>query len=242
MNPAGVPAIRAVALAKSFPVSWRGRRRPVLADVAVTVAAGSVCALVGPNGAGKSTLLRILAGLTCPDSGLVEIAGLAPRAAARAGVISYLPDAPEWPPGSCLLELLDLGVRILGCPAGDALEALTAVGLAQFGTHRVGECSRGQRQRIGLAWASLGHPGVILLDEPFSGLDPRAAVEGAQVVRRLAESGAAVLFSSHFLAEAEELADFSLLLHRGRLAFAGNRTEVAAEGGLRQIFLSRTEP
>ncbi|HEY4300578.1 MAG TPA: ABC transporter ATP-binding protein [Candidatus Didemnitutus sp.] len=239
-NGGDAPAIRATAVAKSYPVSWRGERRPALMGVDLEVSRGSICALAGPNGAGKSTLLRILAGLSNPDSGRAEICGHAPDVAARAGQISYLPDAPEWPGAVRLLRLLDLGRRLLGGVEGEPASALDSVGLGHLGSRRIGECSRGEQQRLGLAWAALGRPAVILLDEPFAGLDPRGAIDAAIVLRRLADSGAAVLFTSHFLAEAEELADAAVLLDQGRLAFAGGRGDVKAAGGLKRIFLART--
>jgi ABC-type multidrug transport system ATPase subunit len=208
-----------------------------------TVARGAVCGLVGPNGSGKSTTLRILAGLSRPDRGRVEIVGMSAAEAARRGRIGYLPDSPGLPGFMRGRALLIHLARLAGMAASAAERAaqgaLEQTGLLTAAERRVGEYSKGMRQRLGLAQALLGDPEVLLLDEPVSGLDPRAVDHFGWLVRALGDRGRTVLFTSHFLPQVEEICDDVVLLEHGRvLAVAGNAA-VRAAGGLHRLYLDR---
>lgn len=190
--------------------------RPVLRDVSLSVAAGRVLALLGPNGAGKSTLLRVAAGIARPDAGQVRIGGRpADEPAARrlcgasghhAGLYGYL----------TVEENLTFFARLYGLGAGPVEEALTRFGLAPHRRRPVRELSRGLLQRAGLARALLHDPLVLLLDEPFTGLDAEASRTLRELFPRLRERGRAVLMATHGWAEARELADDALVLVAGR--------------------------
>jgi ABC-type multidrug transport system ATPase subunit len=235
-------AIRAESLVKNYQTDWKGRRRRALDGVSFAVAQGSVCGLVGPNGSGKSTTLKVLAGLLRPDEGKCEIHGQPVAHAIGAGRVGYLPETtglPEYLTGEEFLR--ELAQLVGPCDIEDKIAcALALVGLTSEGKRRVGEYSKGMRQRLGLAQAVLGDPAVVLLDEPASGLDPRAAGQLGAAIGQLRARGRTVLLTSHFLPQAEEWCDQLVLLEKGRVVFDGGNAEVTASGGLHHLFLERT--
>lgn len=245
MTAAGmVPALQAVGLGKTYPADWRGRRVPALSEVTFTISPGTVVALVGPNGSGKSTLLKLCAGLSEPTAGTVDVAGRPAAEARRGGGIGYLAEETHYPRGlgvrAWLRGLAELDSR-LPEPEGAVEQVLAEVGLTAEAEQRIGNLSKGQRQRLGLAQARLGSPELLLLDEPATGLDPRAVEAWMALVRRWREAGRTVVFSSHFLPQVEEVADRILLLAQGRLVAAVTAAEARAAGGLHRLYLERTD-
>ncbi|HVU18905.1 MAG TPA: ABC transporter ATP-binding protein [Candidatus Didemnitutus sp.] len=236
-----VPAIRTVALVKRYPTFGKGGQRRALNGVGIEVSAGQILALVGPNGAGKSTLLRILAGLTNFDEGEAWVHGRSATDAWARGIVSYLPDSVEWPPHLCLESFIATSAQILGREAIDSGEALATVGLETRARTRIAECSRGMRQRLNLAWAMLGDPSVLLLDEVFAGLDPRATEQAAAILRQRAALGTAILFTSHYPEQAERMADVMACLIEGKIVFRGDADAVRQTGGWREIFHREAE-
>lgn len=237
-------AIRAESLVIKYQTNWKGRQRRALDGVSFAVPQGRVCGLVGPNGSGKSTTLRVLAGLVRPDAGRCEILGQPVATLLNRGLVGYLPEllgAAEYLTGEEFLRDLAQLASL------DAIEdkiagALALVGLEKEAKRCVGEYSKGMRQRLGLAQAVLGDPAVVLLDEPASGLDPRAAEQLGTAIRQLRDRGRTVLLTSHFLPQAEEWCDQLILLEKGRVVFDGSNAEVAGCGGLQHLFLARTAP
>ena len=189
---------------------------------------GEIFGLVGPNGAGKTTMLRMLATLLQPTSGDAEIAGESvrrnPQAVRR--VLGYMPDAFGVYDDMKVWEYLDFFGRCYGLgPAqrrrmiGDLLE------LVDLGPKRdayVQSLSRGMQQRLCLAHALVHDPRVLLLDEPASGLDPRARVELRELLRELRSLGKTIVISSHILPELEELCTSVAIVDRGRVLDAGH--------------------
>jgi ABC-2 type transport system ATP-binding protein len=187
----------------------------------LTAAPGEVTALVGPNGAGKTTLLLVLATLLVPDAGDVRVAGFDPvrepdAVRARMG---WSPDVFGLYDNLTAREYLEfvgaayrLGRSRSRQRAGELLEQ---AGLPDWADRPVHTMSRGQKQRLGLARALVHEPQVLLLDEPASGLDPRARVELRGLLRSLARAGAAVVVSSHLLGDLEELADRVVFVDHG---------------------------
>lgn len=184
-------------------VSWAPRR-------------GRVTALVGLNGAGKSTLLRIMTGLTAPTEGSVLVtAGRGDRR------LSAMIEAPALFGGLSVRRNLRVHCVLTG--AGRA-EAGVVAELARVGDvldRRVGTLSQGYRQRVAIAVALLRSPDVLLLDEPTNALDPEAIVQVRELVRRVADRGAAVVVSSHLLRELEGVADDLTVLHEGQVRYDG---------------------
>ncbi len=243
MNSAHPLAIRAESLVKNYQTDWKGRRRRALAGVSFGVARGCVCGLVGPNGSGKSTTLKILAGLLRPDAGQCEIFDHSIGQAISRGLIGYLPESLEMPDYLTGEAFLGQLAQLAGLSAiNDKISrALALVGMADAAKRRVGEYSKGMRQRLGLAQAVLGEPAVVLLDEPASGLDPRATEQLGAAIRQLRAQGRTVLLTSHFLPQAEEWCDQLILMEGGRVIFTGSHTEVAVSGGLQHLYLQSTQ-
>ena len=243
MTPARSVAIRAESLIKDYHPDWHRPGRRALDGVSFAVLPGTVCGLVGPNGSGKSTTLKILAGLVRADAGRAEIAGRSAADAVRLGLVGFLPDPPAWPDfataGAWLRRLARLSGLTKAAATAAAEGALGAAGLASASSRRVGEFSQGLRRRFGVAQAVVGDPAVILLDEPGSGLDPRALEQLGRVLRALADAGRTVLLTSHLLPQVEELCDQVVLLGSGRVLFDGRRERVAAAGGLNRLYLER---
>jgi ABC-2 type transport system ATP-binding protein len=183
---------------------------------------GEVTALVGPNGAGKTTLLLMLATLLTPDSGSIRMAGIDPVTAPREvrATMGWMPDGfGTWDALTVreVLETVGAAYRLTPQAARvRAGELLDLVHLGELADRPARVLSRGQKQRLGLARALVHQPGILLLDEPASGLDPRSRIELRDILRRLAASGATLLVSSHILTELQEIADRAVVIARGR--------------------------
>ncbi len=214
-----------------------------LAGVDLDVPAGRIIALLGANGAGKSTLVRIAATTVIADAGTVLVdghdVGLDPASArARTGVVLNEERSFYWRLSG--RETLEFFASLHALPRRAARprvdEVLAAVDLLAVADRRVDRYSSGMRARLSVARGLLGHPSVLLLDEPTRSLDPKASIEIRALVRRLAETlGVAVLFVTHDLHEAAEVASAVVILAGGRLAGRVEGGRSAAE--LEQLFL-----
>jgi ABC-2 type transport system ATP-binding protein len=225
-DPAGL-AVRTERLTKRY-----GRSLAV-AGIDLEVATGEIFGLVGPNGAGKTTTLKMLATLLPPSAGDAQIGGYSVRRQPDAvrGVIGYMPDTFGVYDDMRVWEYLDFFGRCYGLPAtrrrqmiGDLLEL---VDLADKRGAYVQELSRGMQQRLCLAHALVHDPQVLLLDEPASGLDPRARVELRELLRELRSLGKTIVISSHILPELEELCTSVAIIDRGRVLASGRVDEIA---------------
>ena len=219
-----------------------------------TAPAGAVTALIGPNGSGKTTLLLVLAGLLRPTSGKVEVAGLDPQTVEARGRVGWMPDQFGTWDALTPTEILVTFAKAYGLPAAHAqtraAELLDQMHLTELAASPARVLSRGQKQRLGLARALVHDPQVLLLDEPASGLDPRARIELRDTLRAMAAQGKTVLLSSHILSELEDVYDEAVFLDRGRTVVPdvsvtqpattrGWRVAACDPGGLR-AFLDRT--
>jgi ABC-2 type transport system ATP-binding protein len=223
----GAPALHAASVRRAF------GPMVAVADASLSLAPGSVTALVGPNGSGKTTLLLMLAGLLTPDAGEIRVQGMTyaqhgPDARRQVG---WMPDTfGTWDSLTCLEVLTTFGAayRLPAELARErALGLLQTVHLAEYTGAPAHVLSRGQKQRLGLARALIHAPGVLLLDEPASGLDPRSRVDLRRLVRSLADAGVAVLVSSHVLVELEEMVDDAVFLNRGQTVVGSPAPAVA---------------
>ncbi|MFF4491338.1 ABC transporter ATP-binding protein [Streptomyces sp. NPDC001544] len=197
--------------------------------ISFSVARGEVFALLGTNGAGKTSTVELLEGLAAPAGGRVRVLGHDPwreRAAVRprTGVMLQEGGFPSE------LTVAETARMWAGCTSGarPESEALGLVGLAGKAGVRVKQLSGGERRRLDLALALLGEPEVLFLDEPTTGLDVEGRRDTWELVRALGESGTTVLLTTHYLEEAEGLADRLAILHEGRIAAAGTPDEVTA--------------
>jgi ABC-2 type transport system ATP-binding protein len=229
-------AIVVAGLCKSF------GRTPVLRDVELTVAAGSVFALLGPNGAGKTTIVRILSTLIAPDAGEARVAGhdvLGDPDAVRAaiGVTGQFSAVDELLTGEENLRLM-ADLHHLGRVAGPArvAELLERFDLVDAARRSVSTYSGGMRRRLDLAASLMRRPHVLFLDEPTTGLDPRSRRQLWSLVGSLVADGVTVFLTTQYLDEADALADRIAVLDRGRIVAEGSASELkAAVAGRRLV-------
>ncbi len=207
--------LQALELSKSY----RGRK--VVDDVELEIGQGEVVGLLGPNGAGKTTTFYILVGLARPDSGRVllngdEITDLPMYLRARSG-ISYLPQEPS------VFRHLE--------------ELLVQMGLETVRTSKAYTLSGGERRRLEIARSLTLQPSFILLDEPFSGIDPLTVKDLQEIIRDLAKSGIGVLITDHNVRETLSVTDHAYILKNGKIFRKGRPEELSADPEVRRVYL-----
>lgn len=193
-------------------------------DVSLTVPAGSVTGFIGANGAGKSTTLKCIVGLLEPDCGAVELFGQ-PASFERRQRIGYLPEERGLAPRERARDVIAFHARLKGLGAREAYRAadrlLERIGLGARTRARICELSKGNAQRVQILCAIAHDPDLLILDEPFSGLDPIAQAEVQSLFSEYRSEGGAILFSTHSMAAAERLCDEVVIVSDGRTAFQG---------------------
>ncbi|BBZ34478.1 ABC transporter ATP-binding protein [Mycolicibacterium confluentis] len=196
--------------------------------VTVTVPSGAVTALLGLNGAGKTTLLRLIAGLDRPDAGTVTLDGRIPFGDPQLVGVHLGPGALD--PRHTVTRHLRWLAALTGVEAGRVDDVLEEAGLTPLRHRRIGALSLGARQRVAIAGALLCRPRALLFDEPLNGLDVPGIVWFRGLLRRLADSGCAVVVATHLLAEVVLSADRVLMLRGGRVHADGTLAEVVPAG------------
>jgi ABC-2 type transport system ATP-binding protein len=222
-------AVEAIDLVKSY------GGRPAVDGLSLTLPRGSVLALLGPNGAGKTTTVEICEGFRRPDSGTVRVLGLDPADPAlrpRVGVM--LQDGVGGYTAASALEMLRLFASYAANPQ-DPAALLDTVGLGAVGRTAVKRLSGGQQQRLSLALALVARPELVFLDEPTSGMDPQARRGTWDLIRALRRDGVSVVLTTHFLDEAEQLADTVVVIDVGRVVAQGSPAELTRAGAEGQI-------
>jgi ABC-2 type transport system ATP-binding protein len=202
-----------------------------LDGVSFTVAPGAVTGFVGPNGAGKSTTMRIILGLDSAQRGTALVGGR-PYASLTHPMrqLGSLLDAGALQPSRSGRNHLLWIARSQRLPTGRVDEVLQLVGLGSAARRRAGGYSLGMRQRLGIAGAMLGDPPMLVMDEPFNGMDPEGIIWMRSLLRELAADGRAVLVSSHLLSELPDVADHVVVIGRGRVLADGPLPELIAGG------------
>ncbi|WP_411150282.1 ABC transporter ATP-binding protein [Streptomyces sp. A30] len=195
---------------------------------------GETVALLGPNGAGKSTTLDLLLGLRNPDSGSVRVLGTTPREAIVAGRVGAMLQSGGLMDEVTVAELVRLACALHPRPYQPS-DVLSRAGIAQLADRKVDKLSGGQAQRVRFALATAGDSDLIVLDEPTTGMDVTTRQAFWATMREQAEQGRTVLFATHYLEEADAIADRVLVLHRGRLLADGTAAEIKAKAGARRI-------
>jgi len=197
--------------------------------VSFHVAQGELVALLGSNGAGKTSLLEVLQGSTRSNDGRVQVFGLDPiadRAAIRQRSGIMLQEA-GFAKDLTVRETLVMWAGTLTSPRPVA-DSLAMCGLEGRADIRVGSLSGGERRRLDLAMATLGRPELLFMDEPTTGLDPAVRQYTWELVRRMLDEGSTVLLTTHYMEEAEELADRILIMDRGRILIEGSVADIVA--------------
>ncbi len=198
-----------------------------VSDLACDVQPGQVTGFLGPNGAGKTTTLRMLLGLVRPTAGTATFGGVAYRdLPAPLATVGTALEASSFAPGRSARNHLRVYAAAARISPDRVQRVLQQVGLAEYAERRVGGYSLGMRQRLGLAFALLGDPEVLVLDEPTNGLDPEGIRWIRGFLRDLAAEGRTVLISSHLLAEVEQTVDRVVIISRGKAVFDGTLSDL----------------
>jgi len=192
---------------------------------------GGVTGLLGPNGAGKSTILHMIAGFLAPSAGTVTVDGVATRGhPAIYRRIGLVPEREAVYSFLTARQFVDANARLQGMAPAEAAaateRAIAAVEMQPAQDRAIGTYSKGMRQRAKVAAALVHDPPVLLLDEPFNGMDPRQRLQMMDLLHRMAAEGRTILFSSHILEEVERLAERVLVIVSGRLAASGDFREI----------------
>jgi ABC-2 type transport system ATP-binding protein len=239
------PPVPAAAPDPAHPIAWSDARPPqptivvdhvsrwygnvvAVNDVSILLGPG-ITGLLGPNGAGKSTVLHLIAGLLRPSVGSVSVLGQSawrnPSVYARVGLVPERENVYAFLTGR---EFVRLNARLqrLANPDTATRDALATVELEGAADRPIGTYSKGMRQRIKVAAALVHEPEILLLDEPFNGMDPRQRLHMIQLLTSMAAGGCTILFSSHILEEVERLAQSVLVIVAGRLAASGDFREI----------------
>ena len=227
----GEAALEVRDLVKSY-----GAQRAV-DGLSLSVERGELLALLGPNGAGKTTTIEICEGFRTPDAGQVRVMGFDPireGAALKPLVGVMLQDGVGGYPSARAGELLELFASYARHPH-DPARLLDMVGLEAARGTQVRRLSGGQKQRLSLALALVGRPAMVFLDEPTAGMDPQARRGTWDLIRQLRADGVSVVLTTHFLDEAEQLADQIAVMASGRLVAVGTPAELTRSGAEGQI-------
>jgi len=211
--------------------------------LSLTVRQGEILGFLGTNGAGKTTTIKMLLGFFRPDAGRVSVLGQDPGEPAARRTIGYMPETAYYYPYLNVRELLAFYGGLCGMAKPEirkrSEELIARVGLSEAGGRLLRHFSKGMLQRAGIAQALLHDPDLLILDEPFTGLDPLARIQFRDLILDLRRQGKTIFFSSHELSEAELICDRVAILKQGALVWCGAVREVAGDGqqNLERIFL-----
>jgi ABC-2 type transport system ATP-binding protein len=203
--------------------------RAVVNRVSADIQPGEIFALLGPNGAGKTTLIRMITDIIRPDEGTIRIDGQASTAQSRRS-IAYLPEERGLYRRARVLEVVAYYGQLKGLPAGQArkegLALLERMELTDWANKQVQALSKGMQQKVQFCTVLIGHPRLLILDEPFTGLDPVNTLLFEEILAERRREGATVLLSTHQMNKVEELCDRALLIHHGRMVLYGTVRDI----------------
>ena len=212
-------------------------------DLSLHIGPGEICGFIGHNGAGKTTTLKACCGILPFDQGRIRICG---RSITEDPLfckqnLAYVPDNPDLYDFLTGIRYLNFVADIYGVSAADRNRAIehygNLLGMTDDLTLRISDCSHGMKQKIALIAALLHKPRLILLDEPFVGLDPIASHQLKNVMQEHCAQGGAILFSTHVLEVAEKLCNKVAIISGGKLVASGTMDEVKGDASLEQVFL-----
>lgn len=215
-----------------------------VADLTLSLNAGEILGFLGTNGAGKTTTIKMLLGFFPPDTGRISVFGQNPSEAHTRQRVGFMPETAYYYPYLNIYELLSFYGGLCGMPSAlirqRTEELIVATGLENAGNRLLKTYSKGMLQRAGIAQAILHDPDLLILDEPFTGLDPLARIHLRDLILGLKAKGKTILFSSHELSEAEFMCDRIAIMKSGSLVLDKPMAEVAGDGNtnLERIFLN----
>jgi ABC-2 type transport system ATP-binding protein len=206
-----------------------------------TIARGETVALLGPNGAGKSTAVDLLLGLRAPDEGRVTVLGGEPARAVAAGRVGGMLQTGSLPQGARVRDLLELGRALYGARRSVA-DLVDLADLAEVVGRPASSLSGGQTQRVRFALALAGRPELLFLDEPTVAMDVESRHRFWAIVRAVAADGTSIVFATHYLEEADRMADRILVIDRGRLVREGTPSGIRASQATRAVRCTLADP
>ncbi len=206
-----------------------------IAELDLTLQSGQIIGLVGTNGAGKTTLLRMMSGVLPIESGNVTANGAILSSQELRRRVGFMPEHVRWSGHETVEQTLVEFALLRGCSKDSALEILNVIGLKNRASSALDSLSQGMRQRLSLGIALLGTPDVLVLDEPFNGMDPVAIDAFKRLLQSLARKGITIVISSHHLFELDQLIDTLALLHRGQLVAHGTTISIQETLGFEQL-------
>lgn len=238
----GQPVLEVESVVKQY------HRKTAVDGVSFSVQRGEILGFLGPNGAGKTTTLRMIMGITAPDSGRVtfRIEGMQDPHRVPKQRIGYLPEERGLYKEARVMDVLLFLASIKGMRRDEArrkaLEWLERFELSAYATAKIEELSKGMAQKVQFIAAILHEPDLVVLDEPFSGLDPVNQNVFREEIRRLADRGAAILLSSHQMNLVEETCDRIFLINNGRRVLYGTLVDIKAQHGVHRVNMLVSDP
>lgn len=215
--------------------------------LSLSIEAGEICAFIGHNGAGKTTTLKACCGLLTPDSGEITVDGMSIREKPIdcKRVMAYIPDNPDMYEFLTGYEYLNFVADVYGVTKEDREKRIAELGALLGITDALGgaisECSHGMKQKIAIISALIHKPKLILMDEPFVGLDPVASHQLKNLMAEHCANGGAIFFSTHVLEVAEKLCNKVAIIKNGKLVASGAMDDVRGDSSLEEIFLELEE-
>jgi ABC-2 type transport system ATP-binding protein len=223
-------------------ISKRFAGHTAVRSLSLTVPRGGIYGLLGPNGAGKSTTIRMILSIILPDDGQVTLFGNESASRGLSARIGYLPEERGLYPRMKVAEQLTFLGEAKGLPRQRARDLtrqwLARLGIADWGGKKVQDLSKGMQQKVQFIGALLHEPELVILDEPFSGLDPVNSQVMRDVVVEIARAGRTVLFSTHIMEQAEKMCDRIAIIARGEMVVDGRLTDIRSQAGGRHVALS----
>lgn len=216
-------------------------------NLSLSIEAGEICAFIGHNGAGKTTTLKACCGLLTPDSGEITVDGMSIREKPIdcKRVMAYIPDNPDMYEFLTGYEYLNFVADVYGVTKEDREKRIAELGALLGITDALGgaisECSHGMKQKIAIISALIHKPKLILMDEPFVGLDPVASHQLKNLMAEHCANGGAIFFSTHVLEVAEKLCNKVAIIKNGKLVASGALDDVRGDSSLEEIFLELEE-
>ncbi len=237
-------ALQLTSVTKTY--ETRTAKTIAVSDLSFNVKSGTVFGFLGPNGAGKTTTMKMIVGLSQPTSGTISIFGERAGSMKASKHIGFLPENPTLYRYLSALELVTMHGQLMGLTKvssqNEARRLLDLVGLSTAQNRRIREYSKGMVQRTGLAIALIGDPNLLLLDEPFDGLDVLGRYEMKKLIHNLRQENKTIFFNSHILSDVEELCDNVGIIDSGKLLECGQIKNFTGRGqSLEQYFVKRLE-
>ncbi len=227
-----------ILVAKNVSKSYGGKK--ALKEFSIEIHQGEIVALLGPNGAGKTTFVKSVLGLLNIDSGELELFNCSTKNSKSRQSLAYLPEKFKFYDYFSVEDTLDFYAHMYNVEKENRDEtiekALEKLGISELRKNKLSTLSKGQMQRVGLACSIVGDQDFIILDEPFSGLDPIGIKDVKDLCLDLKKAGKTILINSHILSEMEKVADKAIIINKGEIKTSGTIKEISGDMSLEEKF------